>query len=228
VWQFVVTPQFDGSHTGRYVLLTAVSPSGYPSGEDYILLVRRPGELFRPACMIYVPFDEEPPALLDYAAQPEVAVIFQDFTLAWTDDGGRTIRTPAREPKDLFDLWRFGTHRIERVETQGDYLYVRMAAGRHPVPGGMRDAFIGDAGRMWRLRIDGSSSVAELVEPPSFVSEPAAEGDVLVQGGSRLLMRASIQSPWVEVPPDTLMEQLQEAKISFFGGVGARYIERAK
>src|SRR5258708_5633714 len=131
-WRFAVTLPADGSHAGRYALLQAVSPRGYPNDEDYILLVRRPGELCRPAYMVRVPFDEEPPMLLDYGEQPEVAVIYQGLTLAWTDDGCGTIRTPPKAPEGLFNLCRFGTHRIDRVEIQGEYLYVRMAAGRQP------------------------------------------------------------------------------------------------
>lgn len=229
-WRFVVIRPLNGSQTGNYVLLQAISPYGFPNAEDYILLARSPGGLFRPAYMVRVPFDEDRPMLLDYATRPEVAVIYQDFTLAWTDDGGRSIRTPPEAPEGLFDLWRFGPHRIDRVEIQGEHLYVKMEEGRHCLlpTSAEKTAFIGDGGRMWRLRLDGSGQAAELVAPPIFVSEPAAKQDVFVRGGSQLLMRASPQAAWVEIPPEKLVEQLRTAKIDFFGGTGARYIERPR
>jgi hypothetical protein len=222
-WRFDVSPPCHGSHTGRYAILQAHSPRGYPNSEDYILLVRKPCEAFRPAFMVHVPFDEEPPLLLDYARQPEVAVVYQGFTLAWTDNGGQPIRTPPDKPEGLFKLHRFGSHWISRVEVKGEHMYVAMGAGRDCFRRlAEPDPFVGNDGRMWRFRLDGSSDAAELVEPPVFCFEPAGKEDLPVQGGAKFLVRADGHIPWVEILPDDFIKQLQEARIDFFGGTGAR------
>lgn len=220
-WQFCATPPRNGSRSGRYAILQVRSPRGYPNGEDYILLVRRPGELFHAAFMVHVPFDEEPPILLDYVDQPEVAVLYQGFTFLWTDNGGQSIRTPPPNPKGLFDLHRFGGHWIHRMEIREQYIYVSMGEGRR-IYGEGEDSFVTKGDCMWRFRLDGSSDAAEFVEPPVFVPEPPGTEDLLAQGGGRLLLRASGETHWEELSPDELMEQLQKARVDFFGGSGAR------
>jgi len=213
-WRFIVRP----SNTAmRYVLLNAVSPDGYPTEDDYILLARRPGDTFRAVYMVYVPFDEAPPVLLNFDSHPEVAVVYQNFTLAWTDDGGATIRKPSGTPEGLFPLWRFGSHGIDWVRVQNEFLYLRMVAGRHE-----QSPFVNDDRHAWRVRLDGSGS-AELAELPQDLPGPSTKSADLVKVvGSRLMVRIAEQSPWMELSPQMLMEQLQKAHSDFFGGAGGR------
>lgn len=216
-----------GSHTGRYVLLQVCSPRGYPNDEDYILLARGPGEFFRPAYAVRVPFDEEPPLLLDYAANPMVAVVYQDFTLAWTDDGGRTIRTPPHVPEGLFKLSRFGDHRIDWLRLEGEYFYIKTAAGRRPARRQAGHAPFVD--QVWRVRLD-AAGPAERADAPAETREPTVNEDIFARVvGSQLMIRSSPDSPWVELTPDRLLAQLQDATVQdatvdFFGGTGARWI----
>jgi len=57
-----------------------------------------------------------------------MAVVYQNFTLAWTDDGGRTIRMPPLEPEGLF-MWRFGAHGIDWVRIKDEFLHVKIVRG---------------------------------------------------------------------------------------------------
>jgi hypothetical protein len=124
-------------------------------------------------------------------------------------------------PGDNSAAWRFGDHRIDWVRLEGAHLYVKMEAGRHSAGLRRTERFIG---QVWRIGLDGEGP-AERADPPTKSIERTVEGEGFVQvDGSHLMVRESPLSPWVELTPETLLKQLQEATTDFFGGTGARWV----
>ena len=215
----------DGSHTGRYALLRVIAPGGYPGAEDHILLARRPDELFRPIYMGFTPWDERAPVLLDFADRPELAVVFHDYLLLWTDDGGRTIRRGPVNPPGLFSPVRFGDHCFRNVDLLGDYLYVTMGTGLYHWLRLKHGPATWHLDLTWRIRVDGSSDRAELLLPPEFPPPATGTHELPVRGGERLLMRESDDSPWIEIAISDVVDQLKaldRSRVAFFGGSATR------
>jgi len=184
-------------------------------------------------CAVHVPFDEEPLHLLDDPARPELAVIYQSFTLAWTIDGGRTIHHPPSEPTAAFNLHRFGDRGIQWVRIEDEFLYVGIGMSAHhqrtlwfeSLQQGSTESPEVDrtVSEIWRIPLSGDWP-AEAVATAAPAPVPGAEGEPLLRVvGRRLFTRDSPDRPFTaEVPLCDLVRSLVSVPVDFFGGTGAR------
>jgi len=217
--------------TGKYAVFQPTGEKQFPNFEDHILIARNLDGDFQPVFSAFVPFDEEPFRLWDTVTNPENLVLYQRFYLAFSTDGGKTIRKLRPNQYELIgvDNGRWSSVGIREAFLHRGKLIIRTHRTGWNIPDNPSPRRV-EVGT-WEIPLgEGSEPIfaGQEVLGQGIASDSNCDFDnqaLLKTDRTRLFARSTSKEPFRHVPLTDFAEKLAKlGRVDFFGGSQARGI----